>query len=119
MNQKLEKFLFVNILINLVTILIAIQKILAFISRFKYEFFSWWLPMGKIFSFIHFFYFATFFIVPLPFGLYFLVLIFYLLTAITLLSFHIWKKTINKKVLVMSIIILIGTIGSFFVFIGE
>jgi len=119
MAKKIEKFLFVNILINVITVIIALHKILSFISSFKDEFFSWWLPMGKIFSFIHFYYFGTFFVVPLPFGLYFLVLISYLLVAIIMLLLQIRRKKVNKKIILLSIIILIGTLGSFFMLIGE
>jgi len=106
------------IIINSLTILVSIHKIISFALKFQKEFFTWWLPMGKIFSYIHFYSFATFFIIPIPFGIYFIALIIYLLIALFLLIKGI-RGQINRSGLIISLLILIGVIGSFIIFIGE
>jgi len=49
------------IVINSATILISLYKITTFILEVGRDLFAWWIPMGKIFSYIHFWLFVTFF----------------------------------------------------------
>jgi ABC-type Na+ efflux pump permease subunit len=74
--------------------------------------------MGKIFSYITPYNFITFFVIPIPFGIYFIALIIYFLMALFLLIQSI-KGKIEKRGLIISFIILIGAIGSSIIFIGE
>jgi len=106
------------ITLNFLTILVSISKITSFILKFRNEFFTWWLPLGKVFSYIHFYNFTTFFLIPVPFGIYFIFLILYLLIAIFMLIKGLIKEPLKKDLLI-SILLLIGAIGSFIIFIGE
>jgi len=63
-----------TIIINSLTILVSVYKIISFVSKFKAAFFEWWLPLGKIFSYILFYGFTTFFFIPVPFGIYFILI---------------------------------------------
>ena len=114
MNFKTKVFLVVNFL----TILISLYKLVSFISEFKNDFFEWWFPMGKIFSYIHFYYFVTFFFIPVPFGVYLIALISYSSISIILLI-QFWKRMINSQIILFSFVILCGSLGSMFMFIGE
>jgi len=106
------------LILNSLTILISLYKLIHFVSKFKADFFAWWLPLGKIFSYILFYQFTTFFLIPIPFGVYFIVLVFYIFAAIFLLLRSTKRETPSKDLL-FSILILIGAIGSFVIFIGE
>ena len=106
------------IVINSATILISLYKITTFISEVGKDLFAWWIPMGKLFSYIHFWHFVTFFVVPVPFGLYFITLILYLFASVFLI-FKIRKGTYNLKYVIFSLILLLGVLGSFVIFIGE
>ena len=114
-NNPTKKFL---VVVNSATILVSLYKINFFILEVGKDLFEWWIPQGQVFSYIHFWQFVTFFLIPLPFGLYFIALAFYLLAAIILLL-QIRKKTIDLKIILFSCIILLGVIGSFVIFIGE
>ena len=48
------------IVINSATILISLYKIAIFILEVGKDLFTWWIPMGKVFSYIHFWLFVTF-----------------------------------------------------------
>ncbi|MFH1866503.1 MAG: hypothetical protein ABIJ81_00225 [Patescibacteria group bacterium] len=106
------------IIVNSITILITLYKIAYFVSQVGKDLLVWWIPSGAVFSYIHFWQFVTFFIVPLPFGLYFIALTLYLLASI-LLIFKIRKETYNMKQIILSLILLLGAYGSFVIFIGE
>ncbi len=104
--------------VNSLSILISIIKILFFITEFFSAFFTWWLPGGRIFSYIHFYKFFVVFLLEVPFGVYFIALLFYLL-ATTFLLMQARKKSISKKMIFISVIMLIAVIGSWILFIGE
>lgn len=104
--------------INSVTILISLYKIVVFIATVGKDVFAWWIPMGKIFSYTHFWQFVTLFVIPVPFGVYSIALIFYLLAAL-LLILKMLKGTYNLKYIIFSGILLVGVLGSFVILIGE
>lgn len=106
------------IVVNSATILISVYKIATFVSEVGKDVFAWWIPHGKVFSYIHFWQFVTFFVIPLPFGFYFIVSILYLLASIFLI-FKIRKGTYNLKYAIFSLILLLGVLGSFVILIGE
>lgn len=106
------------IILNAFAILLAVYKIAIFIAKVGKDLFSWWIPNGKIFAYIHFWQFVTFFFLPLPFGFYFIVLIFYLILAIFLI-YRILRRAYNFKYLLISVILLLAILGSFVIFIGE
>lgn len=106
------------IIVNSATILISLYKIAIFILEVGKDVFVWWIPHGTIFSYIHFWQFATFFVIPLPFGFYFIALALYLLASIFLI-FKIRKGEYNLKYAIFSLILLLGVLGSFVILIGE
>jgi hypothetical protein len=113
-NKKPSKLLIVNYF----TILITIYKIFIFVSIFGMDVFDWWIPQGQVFSYVHYWHFSTFVLMPLPFGVYFLVLVFYLISAI-LLNRKFKNGEYRKKHIVYAMLLLFGVLGSFVSLIGE
>lgn len=74
--------------------------------------------MGKIFSYIHFYHFLTFFIVPVPFGIYFMALVLSLVSGFVLLL-HILRRSPDNRIVLISLLILCGALGSSVTLIGE
>ena len=82
------------------------------------DIFAWWIPMGKVFSYTHFWQFVTLFVIPVPFGVYFIVLVLYLLASL-LLILKTLKGAYNLKYIIFSGISLFGVLGSSVVLVGE
>ncbi len=74
--------------------------------------------MGKMFSYIHFYRFLTFFIIPVPFGIYFMAIVLSLISGFCLLL-YILRRRPNKSIIFISILVLCCALGSSAIFIGE
>lgn len=119
--MKMPKIIFspkALIAVNAATILFSFYKITTFISEVGKDLFAWWISREKTFSYIHFWHFVTFFVVPLPFGVFFIALLFYLLASIFLIV-KIREGVYNSKYTLFSIRLLLTVLGSFIIFIGE
>ncbi len=116
--EKISSKVKLIIILNSLAVLLVAYKIANFVAKVGKDLFSWWIPSGKIFSYVHFWQFLTFFFLPLPFGFYLLILILYLFVAIFLI-FKIIKRAYDFKYLLISIILLLAILGSFVITIGE